>query len=122
MVFSFTRGFFPRLVLAFGALLSVCQAQELLDAITSKTLGLRGVHFYGLSGYYGYSTFSGPTLFEQAALPPGANLGSDSSYGVQGSLGWNHGFGGKTTASLSYIGSYGGQRSEEHTSELQAPY
>jgi hypothetical protein len=93
-------------VLAVLIGVSACQGQDRWDLLSAKT-ARGGIHLYGVSVYSAYSTFSGP-IYNEGVAPLGLNVGSDKSYGAQWSLGWNH-LRGKTTASISYGGNYGGQ-------------
>ena len=99
------RSLFRHSFVALSVWVALCHGQERWDAVSLKTLGLSGVHLYGFSAYYGYTTSFNPTGI---LAVPGIGTGSDQAYGLQGSLGWQH-EGPKTTASVVYNGSYSGQ-------------
>src|SRR5215472_5838885 len=105
MEFSTMRSLFRHSFVALSVWVALCHGQERWDAVSLKTLGLIGVHLYGFSAYYGYTTSFNPTGI---LAVPGIGTGSDQAYGLQGSLGWQH-EGPKTTASVVYNGSYSGQ-------------
>jgi len=88
---------------------SICYGQDRWDALTARTSKLRGLHLYGVSVYYGYSTFSGPLANLEQLVPVNLNIGSDMNYGTQWGLGWHH-EAAKTMASISYTGNYGGRK------------
>src|ERR1041385_2112082 len=88
---------------------SLAHGQDRWDALSAKTAGLGGLHLYGVSVYAGYSSFSGPIATLEQFVPNTLNVGSDTAYGAQWSLGWQHGRG-KSIASISYNGNYGGRQ------------
>jgi hypothetical protein len=99
---------FGRFLLLAGLWVSACHGQELWDTLSQKT-GKAGFHLYGVSAYVGTSSATGPVTVDQNQyLPVNTNLGGDTTYGVQLGLGWLHSSA-KTTASIQYSGSYGGQ-------------
>lgn len=104
-------------VVAIGAWASVCYGQDRWDMLTAKTTRLRGIRLYGVSVYSGYTSFTGPIDTLNQFVPNSVSIGSDTSYGAQWGLGWQH-MGPKTTASFLYSGSYGGHRRYHNLNSL----
>ena len=98
---------FGRLLLSAGLWVSACHGQEFWDTLSLKTGRAGGIHVNGISVYLGHSSFTGPNTLDQV-VPANVKFGGDTSYGAQWSLGWVHS-GARTSASVLYSGSYGGQ-------------
>jgi hypothetical protein len=91
-----------KLVIATVVLAPGCLGQSF--EISTRSVELGGIHFYGVSAFTGYSTTVSP--FGIGATPTaGEGLGPDINYGASFSLGWQRRDGG---LSVRYNGTYTG--------------
>jgi hypothetical protein len=92
---------FARLAILGSALITACWSQILPQSLDYTRSNAEGLHIYGISAFWGYSTFS----FPQAAGTAPVTTNDHMMSGVMGALGWQR-LHGRTNFSVRYSAGY----------------